>query len=422
MVWHYTKRILSGLVITALLVMAASSLYVTQFRGGKFLSVQSASMIPTFSKGDLVEVNRVPYASLSVGDVITFKSAENNNALFTHRIIQAPTNQNSFKIVTKGDANQGPDMPIPVTSVLGKVSHSVPKLGFLVDIVTKPLGLLLLIYIPALSIVIGELKKLARHYKQQEPYRIVGYNRNTIELNIPKIPKPVIASGLFILLAPLAIAVPVRASLRSTATLAGSSLKTRAIIVPPTKANHILIRQLVLRCSVDNIEAAARRPRIVIYNPTKKPIVISGWHIDDNSGRMVTLPIGTTLGPNRQYVIAPLLRDTALYGLQFAGDNVTLRTAAGNTVDGLSWGSDTSQLNPALSAATPGTRYQRKPKKHDSNLASDFKISTKVCNNRSPGQVSTAPVVDENPGEQLPNEPTQPDQFILLEQPFIEAE
>ena len=68
--------------------------------------------------------------------------------------------------------------------------------------------------------------------------------------------------------------------------------------------------------------------------------------------------------------------------MQYAGDSLSLATSTNQSVDGLSWGSDISQLNPSVETPEEGTRIKRKKAKVDTNTSADWKSNDHRCPNR----------------------------------------
>ena len=373
--WIYIKP---ALRMTSLLLILAVAVGfgLLFFQHGKLFSVQSGSMAPVLQKGDLVVVKRVPASDLAVGDVITFINPANKQQTVTHRIIELPSAVNQNKFVTKGDANALSDVGVLENQILGSVKKSVPYAGTAVDVVRQPIGLILLIYIPALAVVISEIKRLSEYYRTSAPY-FASNNIRLRKLRRSKKQKAGLALktlGLFVTIACL-VYVPVQASLMTNATLSGNTISA---VVPQPSLSGILIRQLTLRCSADNSTLANKRPDIIIYNPTKQNVDISGWKIKDNSGVIVTLPSGQILKKKHTLRVTPLLAD----GLLYAGDSLSLATSTNQSVDGLSWGSDVSQLNPSVETPEEGTRIKRKKAKVDTNTSADWKSNDHRCPNR----------------------------------------
>lgn len=119
--------------------------------------VQSGSMEPTIMTGDIVIVQ--PQSSYAPRDVVTFKDAEGR--IVTHRIADIKNTDGQEVITTRGDANRTDDFDtITPSSIIGKVTFMIPKLGFFVAFGKSLPGLILMIIIPAALFIIDEILKL----------------------------------------------------------------------------------------------------------------------------------------------------------------------------------------------------------------------------------------------------------------------
>jgi signal peptidase len=233
------RQLTTGLktTFTVLGITAAASLTWLQFSGGKMLSVQSGSMEPAIHQGSLVQVNRVPSHDIAVGDVITYVSADKTTTI-THRVtalLEADPSGNKF--VTKGDANSDADAPIETASVVGRVERSLPYAGYAVDFIKRPIGLVLLIYIPALLIIIHEARRLADYYRRIRPYVLEGYKPS---LSKPNQRRPIFAPVLVAacMLGATSIASGrAMAAIQDGVTLTGNTISINApeIEEPPTE-------------------------------------------------------------------------------------------------------------------------------------------------------------------------------------------
>ncbi len=120
------KFILSILVlfIGALLYFSSGSNNLDQ----KFYVVSSDSMSPKLSKGDLIIEK--PASDLAVGDIVSFKSPNDQNTFITHRIVRESFEDEPF-YTTKGDNNSAED-PWRISSdmVVGEISWSLPLIGY----------------------------------------------------------------------------------------------------------------------------------------------------------------------------------------------------------------------------------------------------------------------------------------------------
>jgi signal peptidase I len=132
--------------------------------------VQSGSMEPGIKTGGVVLL--APATTYQVGDVITYTDTTASIPT-THRIVDSYVERGQTWFVTKGDANESIDAsPVAASAVLGKVSFTVPFVGFVLDFARQPMGFALLIVLPALLIILGEVDKIVREIRgRRQPAR-----------------------------------------------------------------------------------------------------------------------------------------------------------------------------------------------------------------------------------------------------------
>lgn len=133
------------LVILALASIGAWWLWRTP--GTRLLSVQSGSMAPLIHKGDAVLVEPVSANVVRVGDIISYRSAEDAAVVITHRV-QA-VNLRRGVVVTKGDHNVTPDQPVGDSQIVGRVRLRIVGIGRAIDALHSPAGLVTVVYGPA---------------------------------------------------------------------------------------------------------------------------------------------------------------------------------------------------------------------------------------------------------------------------------
>lgn len=120
--------------------------------GYRFYQVLTDSMAPQadspkggFYSGDIVIVKLMNGSEVKEGDVVTFGVGDGDRYL-THRMVERLDELNGEAgdyIITKGDANNTNDPPIPADRVFGKVTFVVPKMGTLLAFVQENLWLCL---------------------------------------------------------------------------------------------------------------------------------------------------------------------------------------------------------------------------------------------------------------------------------------
>jgi signal peptidase len=182
-VTHILKRLSSSL-LTAIIAVScvAFVLFGSSASGWKALSVPTGSMQPAIQAGSLVLVRRVPASSLKLGDVITYTNPLDARKTISHRIIKMYLVGDKVRgFITKGDANQSPDIPVTSGRVIGKVVWHIPYIGYGLLAAKKPWVILPIVYLAALPIILEELKRLSDYYKRSLPYRLFGYRPKPVQ-------------------------------------------------------------------------------------------------------------------------------------------------------------------------------------------------------------------------------------------------
>lgn len=169
--WHRSRylfhRSLIGLLL-AIGICAITGLAIWRAQGMHLLSVQTGSMIPVFQPGDALVVSHVSAQDLQIGQVVSYHSSANPQVVLSHRIVHIDKNQHV--LVTKGDNTNQADAPIRLTQIIGRDRIVVPHVGTIFDYLHSKLGLLGLVYIPAVSAVIVEVRRLAKNLQRSSYY------------------------------------------------------------------------------------------------------------------------------------------------------------------------------------------------------------------------------------------------------------
>lgn len=127
-------------VMFLLLILCISPFIVPKVFGYEPYGILSDSMEPHIKTGSVVYVKSCQPSEVETGDVITFKTSVQNNAVATHRVVL--NDQNNAAFVTKGDHNEEADaIPVSYERLLGKVMVSIPFLGTLYLWIVSALGM-----------------------------------------------------------------------------------------------------------------------------------------------------------------------------------------------------------------------------------------------------------------------------------------
>jgi len=139
--------------------------------GCRFFYIVTGSMEPTIPVGSAVLVHKNSSGEYKVGDVITFKSANEqiSGQPNTHRIIAKAEQDGKYWYATQGDANNSPDAePVCQDDVYGKViwtSGKMTWIGTLIGMLTTPMGFFSCIMIPIMVIAGIMIKDFTKAYK-----------------------------------------------------------------------------------------------------------------------------------------------------------------------------------------------------------------------------------------------------------------
>lgn len=100
-------------------------------------TVESNSMRPAFSRGDLLVVRRAD--DIETGDVVVYRDP--TIGLVVHRVVAL----DGELVTTQGDANNTADTPFDRNSIVGSVALVLPAMGTVVEALRSPLGVVALI-------------------------------------------------------------------------------------------------------------------------------------------------------------------------------------------------------------------------------------------------------------------------------------
>lgn len=131
----------------------------------KTMEVLSGSMEPSIHTGSIIIVK--PISNYKIGDVITFGPNTKTQIPTTHRIVETRAEEGEMVYKTKGDANNSEDnKEIFKKDIIGKVYLTVPYIGYIVNFVKKPIGLMIVIVIPSVILIYDEIQKIIKEIEK----------------------------------------------------------------------------------------------------------------------------------------------------------------------------------------------------------------------------------------------------------------
>lgn len=175
--WSWIKRVTFWLFIFLLITMAIEVGYskitgsAPRILGHEVMSVLSGSMEPSIQTGSIIAIkmhtNETQY---ELGDVITFRSADDPNILITHRIIEVNVTEQGIYYATKGDNNDVPDpSPVAHERVVGKYANiTIPYIGQFLAFMKTKIGIFLLLFIPGIFLVLSQFWSIWRLFTKED--------------------------------------------------------------------------------------------------------------------------------------------------------------------------------------------------------------------------------------------------------------
>lgn len=162
-------------VVAAALFAAATTVIMMRAKGIKFLTMETGSMEPNLPRGDLIVVKPLTDWP-ATGQVVSYNSRVNLGEVVTHRVKTVDPVRDY--IVTKGDNTMATDQPIRKEQILGIVSFKSAKFGKVMRFLRHPAGLVLGLYVPALAVIVIELRHLFKaHRARRRHYAFAGTRR-----------------------------------------------------------------------------------------------------------------------------------------------------------------------------------------------------------------------------------------------------
>lgn len=138
MIIGVVRGVLTGVWVVAFLGCLALVVF---SRTSDAVIVAGGSMEPGIPRGSLIAPDAAASADLGPGDVVTVRAS--NGVLVTHRISRILALADGTFLELRGDANARPDPAlVPALFVVGRVEWHLPHAGFLLGLLSTPLGLL----------------------------------------------------------------------------------------------------------------------------------------------------------------------------------------------------------------------------------------------------------------------------------------
>ena len=160
--WAKAGKYLCRLLVLVFLALVLFLLLAPHLWGLKFVTIMGGSMDPALPAGSIAVVHPVDSCDVEVGDVIAFSPEKEQKAtIVTHRVVEVLDVANVITYQTKGDNNEEPDRnAVTSANLIGQVGFHIPLVGYILHFIKQPLGYGLLICLPAIVIILVEMKNI----------------------------------------------------------------------------------------------------------------------------------------------------------------------------------------------------------------------------------------------------------------------
>lgn len=155
--------------VTMIIKGYASPEKVPTFLGYSPMIVLTDSMSPNIKSGDLIIVKSVDAAEIKENDVISFFDPDSRNAsVVTHRVMQIIGEGENLSFVTKGDANNAEDTPVPAANLVGIYKTRIGGAGNVAMFLQTTPGLIVSVALPMVLLIAYELIRRSRYNKSKD--------------------------------------------------------------------------------------------------------------------------------------------------------------------------------------------------------------------------------------------------------------
>jgi signal peptidase len=146
---------LIGLIVLVLVGLILGK--VVPLTGNQTIIIGGGSMEPAIGLGAAIVIAPVRPAELTQGDVVSLQVGPERTT-YTHRIVEVAPRPDGVWIRTKGDANAEPDPSlVPATAVVGRVVWAIPFAGYLMALLSLPVGIVFVLGLAATLLAIAWL-------------------------------------------------------------------------------------------------------------------------------------------------------------------------------------------------------------------------------------------------------------------------
>jgi signal peptidase len=163
--WNIIYTFLYIVVVLMLLVVVIqrASNNSVALGGYRIFNVATGSMVPVYEVGDVLVSQEIDPSQIKVGDDIVYlgEKGDFKNRVVTHRVISVWQEDGTYKIITKGVANDEADPEITSDQVYGKIVYKMQILSFISKTLIENIYVFYFaVFLPIALILFSILKKI----------------------------------------------------------------------------------------------------------------------------------------------------------------------------------------------------------------------------------------------------------------------
>ncbi|MDD5287807.1 MAG: signal peptidase I [Dehalococcoidales bacterium] len=148
----YGVLYIASLAVSCLILLCGVAIHMAPHFGWLADGVRSGSMSPAITRGSLVVASPVFTGNIALGDIVIYRKDSAKENYICHRVVGISRNS-PLVFYTKGDANAFTDTePVREQNILARVAWHAPVIGFAAIFIKTPVGFLVSVIIPGLTI------------------------------------------------------------------------------------------------------------------------------------------------------------------------------------------------------------------------------------------------------------------------------
>lgn len=171
--WNILYTVMFLIVVLILIIVVAQRVTNNNITIGgiRIFSVATGSMVPVYNVGDVLVSKEIEPEKIKVGDDIVYEGEKSSykGKVITHRVISIEKQEDeNYKIITQGVANNQEDPEISQTQVYGKIIYKIHILSYLSKLTKNVYGIYIIIFILVGTLTYKNIKNIINRENEEE--------------------------------------------------------------------------------------------------------------------------------------------------------------------------------------------------------------------------------------------------------------